>query len=459
MAEYDYDLVTIGAGSGGVRASRLAAQFGARVAICEESRVGGTCVIRGCVPKKLLVYGAHYADDFEDAAGYGWSAAAPAFDWAELIANKNREIDRLNQAYIRVLRENGVEIVEARARLAGPHAVEVGGRTITASNILIATGSWPEMPDVPGIEHAMTSNEALELASLPRRMVIVGGGYIAVEFAGIFNSLGVEVTEVVRADTILRGFDEDMRAALAEEMVRRGVDLRRRSVVRGIEKMEGGSFILRLDHGEPIETDLVMYATGRAPNTKDLGLEDAGVEIDDRGTVAVDGYSGTSVPHIFAIGDVTGRSSLTPVAITEGTAVAQTLFNDNPTKMDYSDIPTAVFSQPPLSCVGLTEAEARAGTARVDVYASRFKPMKFTLSGRDENAVMKLVVDGDTDRVLGCHMVGMDAPEIIQGFGVALKAGATKAQFDATIGIHPSAAEEFVTMGARRPVHKARKAG
>ena len=450
MAEYDYDLVTIGAGSGGVRASRLAAQFGARVAICEDSRVGGTCVIRGCVPKKLLVYGAHYADDFVDAAGYGWSATAPPFDWAELIANKNREIDRLNKAYIRVLSENGVDIVEARARLAGPHAVEVGGRSITAGNILVATGSWPEMPDIPGVGHAITSNEALELDSLPRRMVIVGGGYVAVEFAGIFNSLGVDVTEVVRADTILRGFDEDMRVALAEEMVGRGVDLRCRAVVLGIEKTKDGSFSLRLAEGEPIETDLVMYATGRAPNTKDIGLEEAGVEINDNGAVAVDGYSRTSVPHVFAIGDVTGRSNLTPVAITEGAAVAQTLFNDNPTEMDYSNIPTAVFSQPPLARVGLTEAEGRAGTTRVDVYLSRFKPMKFTLAGRDENAVMKLVVDGDTDRVLGCHMVGMDAPEIMQGFGVALKAGATKAQFDATIGIHPSAAEEFVTLDDKR---------
>ena len=450
MAEYDYDLVTIGAGSGGVRASRLAAQFGARVAICEDSRVGGTCVIRGCVPKKLLVYGAHYTDDFVDAAGYGWSATAPPFDWAELIANKNREIDRLNKAYIRVLSENGVDIVEARARLAGPHAVEVGGRSITAGNILVATGSWPEMPDIPGVGHAITSNEALELDSLPRRMVIVGGGYVAVEFAGIFNSLGVDVTEVVRADTILRGFDEDMRVALAEEMVGRGVDLRCRAVVLGIEKTKDGSFSLRLAEGEPIETDLVMYATGRAPNTKDIGLEEAGVEINDNGAVAVDGYSRTSVPHVFAIGDVTGRSNLTPVAITEGAAVAQTLFNDNPTEMDYSNIPTAVFSQPPLARVGLTEAEAGAGTTRVDVYLSRFKPMKFTLAGRDENAVMKLVVDGDTDRVLGCHMVGMDAPEIMQGFGVALKAGATKAQFDATIGIHPSAAEEFVTLDDKR---------
>jgi len=459
MARYDYDLLTIGAGSGGVRASRMAAQFGARVAICEEGRVGGTCVIRGCVPKKLLVYGAHYADDFEDATGYGWSATAPPFDWATLIANKNREIDRLNKVYIRILSENGIDILAARARLADPHTVEVGDKTVTAANILVATGSWPVMPDIPGIEHAITSNEALELDSLPRRMVIVGGGYIAVEFVGIFNSLGVAVTEVVRGDTLLRGFDEDMRVTLAEEMVKRGVDLRCRSVVRGIEKTESGAFSLRLAHGEEIETDLVMYATGRAPNIKGLGLEEAGVAINDKGAVAVDDSSRTSVPHIFAVGDVTGRSNLTPVAITEGAEVARTLFGDNPSVVDYSNIPTAVFSQPPLACVGLTEAEARAEYPNVDVYLSRFKPMKFTLSGRDENSVMKLVVDGDSDRVLGCHMVGMDAAEIMQGFGVALKAGATKAQFDATIGIHPSAAEEFVTMREKRPAHTARKAG
>ena len=459
MARYDYDLVTIGAGSGGVRASRLAAQFGARVAICEDSRVGGTCVIRGCVPKKLLVYGAHYADDFEDATAYGWSATTPPFDWAQLIANKNREIDRLNKVYIRILRENGVDILEARARIADPHTLEVGDRTVTAGNILVATGSWPEMPDIPGIEHAITSNEALELAGLPQRMVIVGGGYIAVEFAGIFNSFGVDLTQVVRAGTILRGFDEDMRVALAEEMTARGVDLVCRSVVRSIEKTKNGTFSLRLAHGDLMETDLVMYATGRAPNIKGLGLEEAGVEINDKGAVAVDGYSRTSVPHIYAVGDVTGRSNLTPVAIAEGAAVAQTVFNDNPTGMDYSNIPTAVFSQPPLSCVGLTEAEARVSHPNVDVYMSRFKPMKFALAGRDVNSVMKMVVDGDSDRVLGCHMVGMDAPEIMQGFGVALKAGATKAQFDTTIGIHPSAAEEFVTMREKRPAHEARKAG
>ena len=290
-------------------------------------------------------------------------------------------------------------------------------------------------------------------------MVIVGGGYIAVEFVGIFNSLGVAVTEVVRGDTLLRGFDEDMRVTLAEEMVKRGVDLRRRSVVRAIEKTAGGAFNLRLAPGEEIETDLVMYATGRAPNIQGLGLAEAGVAINDSGAVAVDGSSRASVPHIFAVGDVTGRSNLTPVAITEGAEVARTLFGDNPSVLDYSNIPTAVFSQPPLAYVGLTEAEARVDHPNIDVYLSRFKPMKFTLSGRDENTVMKLVVDGDSDRVLGCHMVGMDAAEIMQGFGVALKAGATKAQFDATIGIHPSAAEEFVTMGEKRPAHTARKAG
>ena len=458
MASYDYDLITIGAGSGGVRASRLAAQFGARVAVCENSRVGGTCVIRGCVPKKLFVYGAHFADDFEDAAGYGWTVAEPSFDWAELVANKDREIDRLNAVYIRVLRENGVDILEATARIADAHTVEVGGRTVTAAYILVATGAWPKMPDIPGIEHVITSNEAFDLDGLPGRLVIVGGGYIAVEFAGIFNTLGVEVTEIMRGDTILRGFDEDMRITLADEMVKRGVDLRSDCLVRSIEKADG-RYSLRLAHGDVVETDLVMYATGRAPRTKGLGLEEVGVDLDDGGAVVVDDYSRTAVPNIFAIGDLTDRAMLTPVAIAEGAAVARTLFKGTPAKMDYANVPTAVFSQPPLACVGLTEAQARARHRSVDAYVSRFKPMKFTLSGRDEQTVMKLVVDGDSDRVLGCHMMGMDAPEIIQGLGIALQCGATKAQFDTTVGIHPSAAEEFLTMREVRPDHQARMAG
>ena len=457
MSTYDYDLFTIGAGSGGVRASRMAAQSGARVAVAENSRVGGTCVIRGCVPKKLLVYGAHFADDFEDAAGYGWTVSKPSFDWASLIHAKDVEIDRLNRVYLRILEENGVDLLEGTARLADPHTVEVDGKTVTAAHILVATGAWPHLPDIPGIEHAITSNEALDLAQLPRRIVIVGGGYIAVEFAGIFNTLGAQVTEIIRGDNILRGFDEDMRASLADEMTQRGIRILPDTVVRGIEK-EDGHYSLRLAHGDLIEADLVMYATGRLPRGRDLGLEAAGVALDGKGAVVVDAYSRTAVPHIYAVGDVTNRLNLTPVAIAEGAAVVETLFKDNPTKADHTGVPSAVFSQPPLSGVGLTEAQAVARHGQVDVYLSRFRPMKFTLSGRQEYTVMKLIVDGGTDRVLGCHMMGMDAAEIIQGLGVALKCGATKAQFDATVGIHPSAAEEFVTMREKRPAHRAEAA-
>ncbi len=458
MPQYDYDLITIGAGSGGVRASSMSAQFGARVAVCEESRVGGTCVIRGCVPKKLLVYGAHFADDFEDAAAYGWTVAPPEFDWSTLIANKDQEIDRLNGIYIRTLRENNVEILDGRAILADPHTIEIGGRSVTAEHILVATGSWPSMPDIPGIEHVITSNEALDLESRPERVAIVGGGYIAVEFAGIFHGLGSEVTEIVRGDSILRGFDEDVRLTLADEMRKRGIRLMAETVVRSIEK-EDGAFSLRFAGGDTLTVDTVMYATGRAPNTRGIGLEEAGIELDAKGAVVVDAQSKTALDNIYAVGDVTNRINLTPVAIAEGSAVAQTLFNGTPTAVDHANVPSAVFSQPPIGSVGLTEAQARADYAHVDVYLSRFRPMKFTLSGRDEMTVMKLIVDADTDRVIGCHMVGLDAAEIVQGLGIALKCGATKAQFDATVGIHPSAAEEFVTMREKLPPHEARRAG
>ena len=454
MPRYDYDLVTIGAGSGGVRASRMAAQFGAKVAVCENSRVGGTCVIRGCVPKKLLVYGAHFADDFEDAAGYGWTIAKPSFDWTRLIAAKDAEIDRLNKVYLRILSENKVDLLEGTARLTDAHTVDVGGRTVTAAHILIATGAWPHMPDVPGIEHAITSNEALDLKRLPPRVVIVGGGYIAVEFAGIFSTLGAEVTQILRGDTVLRGFDEDMRTCLAEEMSHRGVKILADSVVRSIEK-ENGAFSLRLAHGDMMVADLVMYATGRRPRSTGIGLEEAGVALGAGDAVVVDDYSCTSVAHIYAVGDVTDRLNLTPVAISEGAAFAYSVFGDRPTRADHRDVPTAVFSQPPLSTVGLTESEAVAQFGTVDVYMSRFRAMKHTLSGREEQTIMKLVVDPESDRVVGCHMLGMDAPEIIQGLGIALKCGATKAQFDATVGIHPSAAEEFVTMREKRPAHRA----
>jgi glutathione reductase (NADPH) len=459
--KYDYDLITIGAGSAGVRASRLAGGYGARVAVCEEYRVGGTCVLRGCIPKKLLVLGGHYAEHFADARAYGWSfpGGPPVHDWPALIAAKETELDRLNAVYLRILRDNHVDIVEHRAVLADPHTVEAGGRSLTAETVLIATGGWPAMPAIPGIGHAVTSNEALELPALPSRMVIVGGGYIAVEFAGIFASLGVDVTEVIRADAVLRGFDEDVRLALTEEMTKRGIKIMSETVIRSIERRPDGSFSLRCAGGpgpdeggeELIETDLVMYATGRAPNTAGIGLEQAGIALDGSGAVIADQWNRTSVPHIYAVGDVTDRMALTPVAIAEGRALAETLYNDNPISVDYDNVPTAVFSTPPVSTVGLTEDQARARYGAVDVYVSRFKPLVHTLSGRDERTLMKLVVDAKSGRVVGAHMMGLDAPEIVQGLAIALKCGATKAQFDATTGIHPSAAEEFVTMRDKRP--------
>ena len=453
MPEYDYDLITIGAGSGGVRASRMAAQMGARVAIAEESRVGGTCVLRGCVPKKLLVYAGHFADDFEDATGYGWTLPEPQFDWPKLIAAKDKELDRLNGVYLRILSENNVDILDGRGVIIDEHTVEVAGKNYTAKNILVAVGGWPSTPDVPGIEHVISSNEALDLKELPKRIIIVGAGYIAVEFAGIFHSLGVDVTLVLRADTILRGFDKDICMCLATEMKKRGITLKTQSVVRGIEK-QGDEYSMRLAGGEILETDLVMYATGRKPNTANLGLEEVGVQMNDKGAIVVDEYSSTDVDSIWAVGDVTDRANLTPVAIAEGAAFAQTVFNNNPTRVDHSNIPTAVFSTPPIGTVGLTEEEARVQYGKIDVYVSRFRPMKYTLSGRDEQTFMKLIVDSETDVVVGCHMMGLDAPEIAQGMGIAVKCGATKAQFDATVGIHPSAAEEFVTMREKRPDHE-----
>jgi len=445
MPRYDFDLLTIGAGSGGVASSRRAGGYGARVAICEELRVGGTCVLRGCVPKKLLVYGAQFAEAFADAAGFGWTVPPADFDWPKLIAAKDKEIGRLSQIYINMLNNSSVEIINGRAALVDPHTVEVAGRTYTAENILIATGSWPEVPDIPGIEQVISSNEALDLEALPRRIVIVGGGYIAVEFAGIFSGFGSEVIELIRRPELLYGFDDDIRTALGEEMRGRGVDIRGRTQVARIDKVAGG-YIVTTTAGGKIETDLVMYATGRAPNTKGMGLGEIGVRINEAGAVIVDEWQRSSVPNIYAIGDVTDRINLTPVAIAEGRAIAETLFNDNPTKMDHANVPSAVFSQPPIGAVGLTEERARAEYGEVDVYMARFKPMKNTLSGREERTLMKLVVDARSDRVLGCHMLGPDAPEIVQGLAIAIKSGATKKMFDQTVGIHPSAAEEFVTM-------------
>lgn len=445
MAEYDYDLITIGGGSGGVRASRFAAQrHGKKVAIIENMRIGGTCVMRGCVPKKLLVYGAHFAHDFEDAAGFGWQLGDNTHNWQKLIANKDAELNRLEDIYHRLLREAGVDEITGTGKVVDAHTVDVDGKTYTAEHILIATGGWPHLPDIPGIEHAITSNEALDLPELPKRIVIVGGGYIAVEFAGIFNTLGADVHIIIRADNILRGFDQTVRDALRTELEKQGIHVHSECQVRSIEKIDTG-YSLRLDQIDFMEVDLVMYATGRKPNTTGMGLEDVGVELDKNGAVVVDAYSKTSIDSIYAIGDVTDRVQLTPVAIAEGMALVRTLYDGQPTAMTYDNIPSAVFSTPPIGSVGLTEEDARRDH-KVEIYQSTFRPMKHTLSGRDERSVMKLIVDRDTGKILGAHMMGVDAPEIVQGIGIAVKAGATKADFDATIGIHPTAAEEFVTM-------------
>jgi glutathione reductase (NADPH) len=446
MPRYDFDLFTIGAGSGGVASSRRAAGYGARVGICEELRVGGTCVLRGCVPKKLLVYGAQFADAFADAAGFGWTVPPAQFDWPALIAAKDKEIGRLSQIYINMLNNSGVEIVDGRGVLVDPHTVEIAGRTYTADKILVAVGGHPTVPNIPGIEHVISSNEALDLPTLPRRIVIVGGGYIAVEFAGIFNGFGSEVVEIIRREELLYGFDDDLRVTLAQEMRGRGVEIHTRTQVARIVAAPQGGFSVFTTIGQEISADLVMYATGRKPNTRGLGLAEAGVELDDNGAVKVDEWQRSSIVNIYAVGDVTDRLNLTPVAIAEGRAIAETLYNNNPIKMDHNDVPTAVFSQPPIGTVGLTEEEARRRHGDIDIYCARFKPMKNTLSGREERTFMKLIVDAKTDRVLGCHMLGPDAPEIAQGLAIAIKCGATKKQFDQTVGIHPSAAEEFVTM-------------
>ena len=449
MSNYDYDLVTIGAGSGGVRASRLAGGYGARVAVCEEDRVGGTCVLRGCIPKKLLIYAAHYADYIEDSANYGWTIEGIAHDWNKLIKNKNIELDRLNRIYLSILKNNNVDLKEGRGLIIDEHTVEVGGNRITTENILIAVGGWPSMPTIPGIEYAITSNEALQLPALPKSMVIVGGGYIAVEFAGIFSGLGVEVTEIIRADKILRGFDIDMRVSLTEEMGKRGIKIKSEAEVLSIKKHQD-NFSLQLKNGENIKTECVMYATGRKANTEGLGLDRAGVQLRNNGAIKVDDYNRTSQPNIFAVGDVTDRIQLTPVAIQEGHAFADMLFGGDKRLTDYKNVPSAVFSTPPIATVGLTEEEAIAQYGKVDIYDSNFKPLVHTMSGRDERSVMKLIVDTKTDVVVGCHMMGTDSPEIIQGVAIAIKCGATKSQFDSTTGIHPSSAEEFVTMRSKR---------
>jgi glutathione reductase (NADPH) len=446
---FDFDLLVIGAGSAGVRAARIAAGYGAKVAVAEESRVGGTCVIRGCVPKKLLVYASHYGEDFEDAVGFGWSGPRPSFDWGRLIANKDKEIDRLNLAYKSTLAKAGAELIESRAELTGRNTILVGGRKVTAETILIATGGWPELPKLPGIEHAITSNECFHLEKLPERVVVVGGGYIALEFAGIFNGLGARTTVLYRGEQVLRGFDHDVRHFLQGELVKKGIDVHCRTHVAHIDKSPG-ALKVTLEDGVAIECDQVLYATGRRPLTRNMGLDKADVALDDIGAIKVDGWSKSSAPNIYAVGDCTNRVNLTPVAIREGHAFADTVFGKKPWMVDHKDFPSAVFTQPPVATVGETEERARVKYGEIDIYRETFRPMKHTMTGRSERTMMKLVIDRKSQAVVGAHMVGLDAPEIIQTLAIAVKLKATKQQLDQTIAIHPTAAEEFVTM--RTPV-------
>ena len=451
----EVDLFVIGAGSGGVRAARISSGYGARVMIAEEYRVGGTCVIRGCVPKKLLVYASRFAEEFEDAKGFGWTLAEPTFDWATLIANKDKEIDRLEKAYIANLDRAKVTIVKSRAVMIDPHTVKLTatGETVRAKHVLIATGGWPSLGKaIEGHEHIISSNEAFHLKQLPKRILIQGGGYIAVEFAGIFNGLGSEVTLVYRGDNILRGFDEDVRNHLRAEMEKRGIRILTKKIVEAIEKVDHGLCVELSDH-EDVLVDKVMFATGRRPNVKDIGLEAAGVKLDQRGAIAVNDYSQTNVPHIYAVGDVTDRIALTPVAIREGHAFADSVFGKKPTPVDHTNVPTAVFSEPECGVIGLTEAQACEKLAKVDIYKTTFRSLKTTLSGRDTRTLMKLVVDGLTDRLVGAHIVGPDAGEMIQLIGIAVKVKATKADFDATMAVHPTASEELVTMREKTATH------
>ena len=448
MTAYDYDLFVIGGGSGGVRAARIAAGHGARVALAEEYRMGGTCVIRGCIPKKLLVYASRFHDEFEDAAGFGWSVGESTFDWPALIASKDREIARLEGIYRNVLTRPGVEIFDTRAMLKGPHQVHLAkpDRAVTARIILIATGGWPSVDrKLPGAEHLMTSNEAFHLPQLPKRMAIVGGGYIAVEFAGIFAGLGVETTLVYRGEKILRGFDEDLRDDLTREYRQRGIRIVTGKVITTIEKTDRG-LIGTYNDGETIAADHIMLATGRAPNTAGIGLETAGVALGKRGEIKVDASSRTNVVSIYAVGDVTDRVNLTPVAIREGHAFADSLFGKKTWDVDHDMIPTAVFSTPEIGTVGLAEHDAAERYGALDLYKARFIPLKGTLSGRKERTLLKLVVDAASQKVVGCHVLGPDAAEIVQMAAIAMRMGATKADFDATMALHPSMAEELVTM-------------
>jgi len=450
MSNYDFDLFVIGVGSGGVRAARMSAQYGARVATAEERYMGGTCVNVGCIPKKLFVLASHFGEDFEEARGFGWRVGDARFDWPTLLENKNTEIARLNGVYRGLLENAGVTHFDGRARIVDAHHIRINDQTVSTDRILIATGGWPSIPVIPGSEHVMSSNEAFFLERLPRHCVIAGGGYIAVEFAGIFAGLGVETHLAYRGPLFLRGFDDDLRQTLADELPKKGVHLHFNTTIEEIVKRSDDRLHLTLNTGDAMTTDTVLCATGRKPNVNDLGLENVNVACRENGAIIVDEEFRTSEPNIFALGDVTDRVQLTPVAIAEAMAFSRTQFMGAPTVMDYDNIATAVFSQPPMATVGLTEARAREIFDEIDVYRTRFRALKHTLSGSDEKTMMKILVDRKTDRVVGVHMAGADAPEIIQGIAIAIKAGATKTVFDATVGIHPTSAEEFVTM--REPV-------
>jgi glutathione reductase (NADPH) len=448
VADYDYDLFVIGAGSGGVRAGRLAAFNGARVAVAEEYRVGGTCVVRGCVPKKFMVYASEFSSHFKAAEGFGWTIAERRFDWARFLEAKDIEIARLSGIYVTNLHNAGADLIHSRAELQDAHTISTPaeGKTYTADKILIAVGGRPTFPaDLPGVELAISSNEAFHLPQLPKRILIVGGGYIAVEFAGIFNGLGVETTLMHRGANILRGFDDDVRAHLAGEIEKRGIKVILGCRHNALEKAEGG-IVSHLSSGHSLESDVVMFATGREPYTAGLGLDNAGVALNERGAVIVDGFSRTNIENIWAVGDVTDRINLTPVAIREGAAFAETEFRNNPMSFDHQDVASAVFSQPPVGTVGLSEADARHGGRKITIFRSVFRPMKTTFYGGEERMLMKLVVDAQSDRVLGCHIVGPDAPEMIQLAAIAIKLGVTKHQWDQTCAVHPTAAEELVTM-------------
>lgn len=447
MADYDYDLFVIGAGSGGVRASRVAAAHGAKVAIAEEYRVGGTCVIRGCVPKKLLVYGAHFAEDLKDARRFGWNVPECDFDWTVLRDNVLSEVDRLNGAYTNTLDSHGVEIVHERATVSGPNEVTLAsGRTISAAKILIAVGARPLVPSCPGHEHGITSNEVFHLDALPKRVLIAGAGYIANEFAGIFNEFGSKVTLINRSDVILRGYDEQIRDRLLQISMTKGIDFRFHAEFRGIEKNADGSLKVSMTNHDDMEVDCVLFATGRVPNTDGLGLAEAGVELDAKGAIVVGADNKSSVDSIYAVGDVTNRVQLTPVAIREGQAFADTVFGNKPTTVDYGCIPSAVFSHPPIAGVGMTEGDAKQKFGAVKVYTSDFRAMKNVLANRNERALYKMICEPNSGKVLGLHMIGPDAPEILQAAAVAVKAGLTKDDFDQTVALHPSMAEELVLM-------------